>query len=1283
NPQLNVTTLSATGGLTNGTVTVASDPLDPNHPFRNLIDGLAAEDANTGGTTINGAPVDRTKDVIPGAPVVDPCPADARQVTYNVSVIQTDIVYNEAGWHDTQGRYYVLTEDVPKILSGEMEPEPFYFRANPGDCINFNLANQMPNYMGNDDFLELIQTNMVGQHIHLVKFDVMASDGASNGWNYTQAAFSEDQMLWQQSLREQTPLQETAITVGGPLATASETVVRTGEFGHYPAGAVARCGTDRFVSGAHDDKHPLPPNGAHYTLFGPHIVEVFKDFQPVSGAGHNPGPGGVLEDNGNGCRVATPEYFNPLWECGAQCPVGQTIRERWYVDYDLRTVFTHDHHFPAEDQNRGLFAALVIEPSGMDVRDPFTGEFFQPIDDPAHGPICGSPLVGPDADLRQAQGLAEGTGCEANAVGTQVDIIGPGAADDFREFSLAVADFVSLYRDCQSTPCPKSAIPGQEPIAPPGKPEAYPDADPGIFGLNYRNAPLQLRDTHQGEPVDPAYQFSSRVHGDPKTPVFQAYAGDRVEYRVIQGSQEEQHRVQVHGNRWRFGPDDPQSPLVDSQTIGISEAFNFQIPQMNCGVGEDCVGDYLYSTTSTDDLWLGSWGIMRVFGKGVQNLLPLPDNIPQAVNGNTNFAQSGTPPPKANKPGNPCAVTSPIAAYDVIAVDAKITYNEFGDHDPYGLVYAVVLPGETPEEAAARVRAGNPSPMVLHVNEGDCVEVTLHNMIDPAGKFAVQHAPFGAATIGENLTNGEKHGFDPPLTLENSNSDGGTPAGLRVSLHASLLRYDVRGSDGAVIWFNRDQTVGPGESILYRWWADDVTPGELGAINLTDYGDVRGHRHHGLFAGLVVHPANATVHDPLTGASIYDGALAAKADALQALADGENAEHDRLMNETARLASGEQVDVRIPGQADYRNWTVFFQDGLNLWDKFGQNLPDQLDGGVLSDAEDRGEKGFNYRNASFHHRFGQAPDEPHDALPGKDHRDVFSSAVHGDPATPIFRAYQGDSVRVRILQGSDKPRNHSWTMSGHAWFREPYENPADTEIIGLVGGISVGTALNIHLQAGGATGSIGDHRYNCGLSAHHQSGGLWGIARVYGQPTLPPSGAFVPSALAAVDNPFATDYSPVMPLELVEIQAKAYDDADGDGVWDAGELPLGRSANGEPVIENVAFQLHEIVELKTDPLFGTPGAAIGLPATTAANGAVSFSVVPGAYTVVATVPDDWRATTLDWFGADATRQGNLLAGEVGLVQLADVSVGVYIDLNGGGFLDGSEELQSGWTVSLS
>src|SRR3712207_4901911 len=104
--------------------------------------------------------------------------------------------------------------------------------------------------------------------------------------------------------------------------------------------------------------------------------------------------------------------------------------------------------------------------------------------------------------------------------------------------------------------------------------------------------------------------------GDPMTPLLEGYARDNVKLRVLQGSQEEQHLFQVHGLRWREEPDDPGSPLVNAQTIGISEAFNAEMPGFDCqGTDTPCTGDYLYGGTNMDDLWNGMWGIMRVHGK--------------------------------------------------------------------------------------------------------------------------------------------------------------------------------------------------------------------------------------------------------------------------------------------------------------------------------------------------------------------------------------------------------------------------------------------------------------------------------------------------------------------------------------------------------------------------------------------------------------------------------------------------------------------------------------------
>ena len=44
------------------------------------------------------------------------------------------------------------------------------------------MTNLVPNYYEVDNFQVRTPTDILGQHIHLVKFDVTSSDGAGNGW---------------------------------------------------------------------------------------------------------------------------------------------------------------------------------------------------------------------------------------------------------------------------------------------------------------------------------------------------------------------------------------------------------------------------------------------------------------------------------------------------------------------------------------------------------------------------------------------------------------------------------------------------------------------------------------------------------------------------------------------------------------------------------------------------------------------------------------------------------------------------------------------------------------------------------------------------------------------------------------------------------------------------------------------------------------------------------------------------------------------------------------------
>lgn len=121
------------------------------------------------------------------------------------------------------------------------------------------------------------------------------------------------------------------------------------------------------------------------------------------------------------------------------------------------------------------------------------------------------------------------------------------------------------------------------PLNPPAVPGSH--DDPGVMGINYRAEPMRER-LKRGD--DPAYVFSSFVHGDPATPVLETYPGDELMIRLIDGAHEEQHVFNVTGMSWQKEVVDEKSPLAASQTLGVSEAFNLNVKEPYQA------GDYLY-----------------------------------------------------------------------------------------------------------------------------------------------------------------------------------------------------------------------------------------------------------------------------------------------------------------------------------------------------------------------------------------------------------------------------------------------------------------------------------------------------------------------------------------------------------------------------------------------------------------------------------------------------------------------------------------------------------------
>jgi hypothetical protein len=296
---------------------------------------------------------------------------------------------------------------------------------------------------------------------------------------------------------------------------------------------------------------------------------------------------------------------------------------------------------------------------------------------------------------------------------------------------------------------------------------------------------------------------------------------------------------------------------------------------------------------------------------------------------------------------------------------------------------------------------------------------------------------------------------------------------------SGLARYAVTDGDGAAIGYNYDSTVKPGGSIVYTYYVDSRG---IGAANLADYGNLRGSRHHGAWGSLIVEPKGATYLNPA---------------------------------DLTPISSGEQAVVRYSDgkvTKSYREFVADEQDGLNLFDKNGSQLADQVKpdvGGEAVDPEDQGEKGINYRTERFLGRLGG----------GADVADVLSSQVHGDPATPVFRAYRNDPVMVRILNSQDLPRVHTFGISGHSWryeLNDPYSN-----VVNGQGGLNTGRAFNAGICAGSNTplqftaataggaaitptcaadGLAGDYLYNDRNFFSMLSGGAWGLLRVHDTP---------------------------------------------------------------------------------------------------------------------------------------------------------------------------------------
>src|SRR5690606_37102021 len=103
---------------------------------------------------------------------------------YKGASIQFDAVFNKVGYHFPQQRIITLWEDAWPVIYKQQPAEPLVMRLNTFDYSKYHHTNLIPTFYELDDYQVRTPTDIVGQHIHLPKWDLTAADGAANGWNY-------------------------------------------------------------------------------------------------------------------------------------------------------------------------------------------------------------------------------------------------------------------------------------------------------------------------------------------------------------------------------------------------------------------------------------------------------------------------------------------------------------------------------------------------------------------------------------------------------------------------------------------------------------------------------------------------------------------------------------------------------------------------------------------------------------------------------------------------------------------------------------------------------------------------------------------------------------------------------------------------------------------------------------------------------------------------------------------------------------------------------------------
>ncbi|HEX2061860.1 MAG TPA: copper oxidase, partial [Thermoanaerobaculia bacterium] len=738
-----------------------------------------------------------------GAPFADPCVTDfgvaiPQNRLYKGANIQLDVKFNKAGWHFPQQRISALWNDVAALKAGTKPPEPLFFRANSGDCITYHLANLIPGHYEQDDFQVRTPTDITGQHIHLVKFDVLASDGAANGFNYEDGSFSPDEVIERIH----------AINAAGGLLMEQK--------------------PDPMSPGAVLD------DGTVMTTYTQ--VQLTPEKHPYFGT--------------LGAQTTVSRWY------------ADDVLNNNNFDRTLRTVFTHDHFGPSSHQQVGLYAGLVIEPKDSLWRDPETGTFYGGREDGGPTSWKADILTPDRNQsyrefLLEFSDFQHAYTANAVKFPDPANVINPPAKKEVGlPYLLAPPD---VCPGGVMPPCPEAVSAddvGTMVVNYRNEPLALRVRDPntntqaaGIAGdlsFAFRSDVTRADTAFNNQPAFYPALTTGMLPGDPFTPLLRAYEDDRVQVRILVGGHEEGHNFSINGVKWLFEPSVPNSGYRNSQMMGISEHYEFIIPTLPKNA-QGQWSDFLYTAgRATDDLWNGIWGIMRGY-KGKQfKLEPLPNNEDGMAPTITNLGDFDGVCPKA----------APVRHFNVSAYRAAditprgIIYNSRTMqggilYDPTGIMY---VRDSDIDPATGKLYTTVPiEPLVLRAAAGECVTVTLTNRLPSTvpDLDGFNTLPMIVRNFNNNQIRPSSHvGLHPQLLLLDPTRGDGQNVGFNPTQTATP------GNKVSYQWYAGDIDVGADGFGTYK-------PIEFGSVNLMPADPIK-HAHKGAFGALIIEPAKST-----------------------------------------------------------------------------------------------------------------------------------------------------------------------------------------------------------------------------------------------------------------------------------------------------------------------------------------------------------------------------------------------------------------------------------------